>query len=338
MGRVRASFPRFRRQAGAARIELTDDDEAILRHVFRHRFVSADDLYRLFPNRSAGVLSRRLTGLFRNEYLDRPVAQIDRYREGGSRPFVYGLGNAGARYLKQTLGMPVGATDWRSRNRTYTRENLDHTLAVSRFLIDIEIACRARGDFVPIHFEEILAAAPGKTRSSPNPARWSVPVQFNGTRSSVNLIPDAIFGLRFTPPDGPAKEAYFLLEVDRGTMTIVPAEHIRESDAFLYRATILRKFLTYAESWRQNLHKSHLGIAAARVLTLTTSTVRVDAMRAAALEYVVRKQKLAPGVFLFGVQDAGADPLSTAFVDCAGRQTNLAPRQAVMEMEAVTPS
>ena len=90
MGAVRASHPRFRRQGSTPRMVLTEDDIAILKQVYRHRFVRADDVYRLME-RSSDRLSRRLTLLFRNDYLDRPMCQVDRYHEGGSRALVYGL-------------------------------------------------------------------------------------------------------------------------------------------------------------------------------------------------------------------------------------------------------
>ena len=144
MGQARASFPRFRRAGVAPRIELTDDDVELLRRVYRYRFIRADDLYRLFDQRSADKLSRRLVRLYRNHYLDRPIAQVDRYREGGSKSLVYGLDNAGARFIAGTLGYSVTSGDWKARNRTYTRENLDHTLSMTRFLVDLELACRRR--------------------------------------------------------------------------------------------------------------------------------------------------------------------------------------------------
>lgn len=303
MGKVRASHPRFRRQGDAPRIELTADDLEILKCVYRHRFVQADHLYRLLDGRSPDRLSRRLTLLFRNEFLDRPLAQVDRYREGGSKPLVYGLGNAGARYLKEALGTPIGKTDWRSRNRTYTRESLDHTLAVSRFLIDLELACRARPELTLIRFEDILAKAPEATRRSRNPTTWSVSVQWHGGRATVSIAPDAIFGLRVRSSEGEARVSYFFLEIDRGTMTIVPSERVRESEAFPYRATILRKFYAYADSHRQSLHKERFGISAPRVLTLTTSGSRAEAMRSASDEMVVRPMRLPKGLFLFGSED-----------------------------------
>jgi hypothetical protein len=69
--------------------------------------------------------------------------------------------------------------------------------------------------------------------------------------------------------------------------------------------TDLRKFLTYAESHRQGLHKKRFGIPAARVLTLTTSEDRAEVMRQAAEMFAVRQLKVPPGLFLFGVQPAG---------------------------------
>src|SRR3569833_1851852 len=160
MGAVRQSHPRFHRDGDAPRIALTSDDAEILERVFRHRFIRADDLFRLFPDRSPDRLSRRLMLLYRNRYLDRPIAQIDRFRGGSSQPLVYGLDNAGARYLAEIAGRPPASTDWKARNRSYTRENLDHTLAVTRFMVDLELACRARGDVELITEAEILADAP----------------------------------------------------------------------------------------------------------------------------------------------------------------------------------
>jgi hypothetical protein len=303
------------------RIELTEDDIAILRYIHRHRFVRADDLYRLFGERSPDKLSRRLTRLYRNKFLDRPIAQIDRFHDGGSKALVYGLDNAGARYLKDTLSVPITSSDWRGRNRSYTRENLDHTLAISRFMIDLELACRARRDISLIPLEEILAKAPEATRKSSYPGRWAVPVQWNGVRGTVHVIPDAIFGLRRMRENAPTLVSYYFLEIDRGTMTIAPSRQVQESDAFLYRATILRKLVTYAESWRQGLHKRQFGIGVARILTLTTSKHRANAMCHAARMSILAQYEVPSGLLLFGV--AESDPLSAAYHDVLGVRSEL---------------
>lgn len=304
-------------------MELTADDVSIIRCIYHHRFVRADDLYRLFPDRTPDRLSRRLTLLYRSGFIDRPIAQIDRYGKGGSQAFVYGLDLAGARYLKETLGVPIGVANWRSRNRSYTRENLDHTLAVSQFMIDMELACLSRGDLALISFEEILKGAPEETRRSPLPSRWSVPIQYCGARGTIYLAPDAIFGLRLKSPDGTSRVSYLFLEIDRGTMTITPAERVRESDAFLHRSTILRKLVTYAESWRQERHRSHLGIPAARMLMLTTSAARANSIKQAAYELVVRERKIPPGMFVFGTLSQNA--FQMLLVDSAGIPVRLVP-------------
>jgi Replication-relaxation len=330
MGATRISHPRFKRAGTPARMELTDDDIAILRCIYRHRFVRADDLYRLFDNRSQDKLSRRLMLLFRNEFLDRPIAQVDRYREGGSQAIVYGLGNAGARYLKDVVGMPVGKTDWRSRNRTYARENLDHTLAVARFMIDLEIECRARADLELIRFEEIVATSPDATKRSVNPGSWPVPMQWNGVRSSVHIAPDAIFGLRFMCGDGRKLRSYFFVEIDRGTMTIVPTERVRESEAFPYRATILRKLYAYADSRRLRLHEKQFGMKAARIIFLTPSKARMEAMRAAAETHTPG----AAGIFLFGTSD-GQCPLLASLIECSGAVCRMLPAARPDNVQAV---
>jgi Replication-relaxation len=325
MAAVRRSYPRFEREREAPRVDLTDDDVAIIRCVYRHRFVRADDVYRLFPSRSADRLSRRLTLLYRAGLLDRPVAQIDRFRKGGSQAFVYGLDTAGARLLKERFGVPIGVADWRSRNRSYTRENLDHTIAVSRFLVDMELASRALDDLTYVAFEDILRKAPEETRRSPYPGRWPVEVYFYGARGTVHLAPDAIFGLRHHRPDGTSRSSYFFLEIDRGTMTIAPSERVRESDAFIHRSTILRKLAAYAESWRQELHKRQFGFAAPRMLMLTTSVTRAEAMRRTAAELIQAAHAIPTGAMLFGHLPDGENPFGVALSDVGGGKVLLVP-------------
>jgi hypothetical protein len=319
----RASVPRFRRVGPPARIELTDDDVEILRRVFQYRFVRAADIFRLFPDRSPDKLSRRLARLYRSQHLDRPLAQIERFGTGGSKSLVYGLDNLGARLLAQSLGLSVTSGDWKSRNRTYTRENLDHTLSVARFLIDLELACRARDDADLIPFEEIVAAAPEATRLSAQPGRWKVPVRWNGTSMDVLVIPDAILGLRRREAHGPQQRSYVFLEVDRGTMTIAPAEHVRDGDAFLHRTSILRKLVTYATSHQLELQREHLGIPAARVLTLTTTGARAEAMQRVAQRFVVNPLRVPAGLFLFGVQSSDGNPLEIEWINAAGAPVRL---------------
>ena len=154
---------------------------------------------------------------------------------------------------------------------------------------------------------------------------WPVPVQWSSGRAAINVVPDAIFGLRLERQDEKPMQSYVFLEIDRGAMTILPAEQVRDSEAFLYRATVLRKFLSYAESWRQSLHKVQFNISAACVVTLTTSTARVAAMQKAAHDLVVKPLRLPAHIFLFGIQTTLADPFGIDFEDAAGHRVRLLP-------------
>jgi hypothetical protein len=139
----------------------------------------------------------------------------------------------------------------------------------------------------------------------------------------VHLAPDAIFGLRVQLPDGRARRAYFFLELDRGTMTIVPSERVRESEAFPYRATILRKLHAYADSFRQKLHETRFGIKAPRVVFQTQSEARVRAMLQAASTHVLQPLRLPAQLFMFGVQ-SDVSALDMAYLS-VGEETKLLP-------------
>jgi hypothetical protein len=79
-------------------------------------------------------------------------------------------------------------------------------------------------------------------------------------------VPDGIFGLSF--PDGTA--TYFLLEFDRGTIPISR----RSGD----HRSIQRKLKTYYDGWRAQRHVEQFGLKQMRVLTVTSSTARVQNM------------------------------------------------------------
>ncbi|MGD1036399.1 MAG: hypothetical protein ABR878_04235 [Roseiarcus sp.] len=70
-----------------------------------------------------------------------------------------------------------------------------------------------------------------------------------------------------------ATASYFMLEIDRGAMPVVRKGTNRTSFA--------RKLKTYYDGWKQKRHEKQLGIRQFRVLTVTTSPVRVETMVAA---------------------------------------------------------
>jgi hypothetical protein len=253
--------PRFER-AKVAGIKLTPRDLQILRAVHRHRLLRSTHLIALL-DASPQTTLRRLQLLFHHGYLDRPAAQLDWYAKG-SEPLVYALGNRGAAVLAAE-GVRGSALRW-DKSRNASRQFLRHTLAVAEVMVAFEVACRDTEGVEFIPSEEILAGAPEATRRLRLPFRWQVEVSEAGKLHRLGVEPDRVFGLRFAGAPEHQSRAYFFLEADRGTMPVV-----RQG---LAQTSFRRKLIAYRETWRQGLHRTHLGISNFRVLTVTASEER----------------------------------------------------------------
>src|SRR4051812_32817233 len=113
-------FPRFRRAAAIAPMQLTERDHEIIYLVYRFRFLRSRQITALIGNSSQQLL-RRLQLLYHHGYLERPRAQIDYYHRGGSRQMVYGLGTKGATILKQERSALFRDVRWGEKNRSVCR-------------------------------------------------------------------------------------------------------------------------------------------------------------------------------------------------------------------------
>jgi hypothetical protein len=82
---------------------------------------------------------------------------------------------------------------------------------------------------------------------------------------------------------------YLFLEVDRGTMPATRKD--------LWQTSYLRKLLGYAYTIREGSHTKHYGMRRVRVLTVTTSSERVQSFVHAYREEVAKL--CPPSVFLF---------------------------------------
>lgn len=257
---------RFQRLQSPAAFHLTDRDLKLLSFVARHRFLSSKHLARLDGGSEQNVL-RILRILFDHQFLDRPATQLAHVPLSGPRPMIYGLGRRGAQALRDH-SVHADASDWTDRNKRAGAQFIEHTLAIADFLVSLEIACRARGEITLLDEGDILAAAPQKTQKMREPLRLVVPGLSNKIGIS-SVIADGLFGLRF--PD--ETTAYFLLELDRGSMPI--------KRSTFERTSYHRKLLIYWEAWKKKLHVEHFGVSQIRILTITSSPERVDHMLSA---------------------------------------------------------
>lgn len=273
-------LPRFKR-AAVAPIRLTERDREIIRLVHRHRFLRSPQIVALVGGSVQSIL-RRLQLLYHHGYLERPRAQIDYYHKGGSRSIAYGLGSKGGAVLQSEQNISLPQTRWSEKSRAVGRMFLEHALLVSDVMVALELACRKSG--IRLLAEKELLG--GGT------ARWKVNVQ--GRR--LGVVPDRAFGLEFS--DG--SRAYYFLEADRGTMPVVRKN--------LLQTSIYRKLLAYEATWAQSVHRTEFGFHRFRVLTVTASTARMDAM----VEACSLLEK-GHGLFLFAdasIFDVSADILS----------------------------
>lgn len=262
--------PRYRR-AQANNCRLQDRDTNIIRHVYKHRFLTSEHINALLRGSDQGIL-RRLHLLYHNGYLDRPPEQIRPYQKG-SDPMVYGLGNKGADLLAD-LDIPRGKVDWTSKNREVKKVFLEHTLMVAHFMVCLQVACDKQGDIRLIEPEEVLKESPAGRGDYINPFSWRVQTKKHHQGSirdlQFNLIPDKVFGLHFVKDPPGKNKAYFFLEADRGTMPIQRSN--------FFRTSFFKKMIGYWASWREDLFKKTFGFKNARVLTITTSEDRIKSM------------------------------------------------------------
>ena len=264
MSHLQNRRPRFER-APVRPMILTPRDLAILCAVHRHRLLRSTHLASLSGGSRQATL-RRLQLLFHHGYLDRPPMQLDWYARG-SEPLAYALGKRGAEILEaEGVARPRGVR-WDTKNRNVSRVFLHHTLAVAEAMVAFEVACRSREGVRFIPSEEVLAGAPPETRRLRLPFRWQVEVRHGGKLHHLGVEPDKVFGLEFHGAPENRRRAYFFLESDRGTMPVT-----RKG---LGQTSFLRKLLCYQETWRQGIHRTHLGIPNFRVLTVTTNRERV---------------------------------------------------------------
>jgi len=268
-------LPRFKRVPPVGPLHLRERDRTIIRQVHRHRFLRSGQIAALVTG-SAQQILRRLKLLYHHGYLERPRSQLDYYHHGGSRQFVYGLGNKGGGLLKQELGHAFGSVSWGEKNRAVGRIFLEHALLVSEVMVALELACRKAGIRL-LHDHELRF--PGKRPSF----RWTVTLN---NRQKLGIIPDRVFALEHPNPTGTQERAYFFLEADRGTMPV--------RRRTLAQTSFQRKLLAYAATWSQSIHRTRFGFHRFRVLTVTPSAARVKSLIDACSEL-----ERGHGLFLF---------------------------------------
>lgn len=319
MARQRTPSPRYRTDDPEPVIRLQEDDLEILWHVYCNRVLDAQSIYGLFPNRSTQGLSRRLNKLRKGPapFLQRLAQAPNRLAQrNGSDPQAYALARRGADALRQHRGVEIPPQRWTQKNRELRPSTIQHDLAASRFMAQLHRDAAAM-DGVELRYQQEI---PGKLSGRVN-ARGGLKntlrsriVRWPGGAGEQGTAPDRIFELT-----AGGRRQYFFLELDAGTETIAPGAHRLRSASFWRDTSVLRKLVVYASAFETKAHQEQFDIPVFRVLFVTTTPARMEAMQAACQEYLPRVR---PGLFLFGHRDGVEEtgPASYPFEDHQGRE------------------
>ena len=230
------------------KLTLSALDEEILRHLRRHRFLTANHLIRVLSVSPKNVICR-LSALFRHGYLNRPQSQWKYDRTPRQRDVVYALGKRGVRHL-HSLGE---IESHRIHEKRVGYIHLEHTLEVADFMTRLESELPEG-----VKLEYLDNAYPPKSVATHS---WTVPIHYKGDLINIGVVPDRVF--RLSTRD---EELLFCLEVDRGTMPVMRTNPAQTS--------FYRKLLAYHETWRTGFHLDQLKWRRFRVLTITSSRER----------------------------------------------------------------
>lgn len=299
---VRPSEPRA--------LRITARDLALLENIARLRLATTQQLARL-DGGSAQNVSRCLLALWENEYVDRPTAQVaNRILHAGSFSTVYGLTRKGARLLR-THGRDVRRRllDGIDKQHKAGWRFVEHSVAISGFAVDLELAIRGRKGLELLERGDILEDAPKSRRD--RQARLTARVEMNGKLLHSAVIPDMLYGLRFNNED----ESYFMLEWDTGEMAI---ERYRDPT----QTHFAKKIVTYLHASREEKHVHELGIPNFRVTTVTSTPARVEKM----LQIVnAMTDGRGSNIFLFTDERtlAGSNPLDVHWRNGKGKLVRL---------------
>lgn len=310
-GIVRERGRLFERPAKPRELHLRPRHVALLANIARLRLAHAAQLAAL-DGGSEQTVSRELLALWENQYVERLLGQIDsRFLYKGSLPLCYGLTRKGARLLRKH-GHQIGRCilDGIDKERDAGWRFIEHRVEISDFIVNLEVAARARGDIDILQRSEIVEASPKTDRD--RRVRLSARVRTDHGLRILSVDPDELFGLRFLATE---EESYFMFERDRGEM---PVQRRSRKDQTYFA----KKMLIYYEANRVGEHVRGFGIPNFRVATVTTRPERVEQMIEAQKEITGGRGS---NMFLF-IDDASltqSNPLDALWTTGKGERIRL---------------
>lgn len=251
-------------------MRLTGRDIDMLVEILKHRFLRSNHLIALTAGGRQAIL-KRIRRLYDHGYLVRLREPITWYREPGSKPKIYALGNAGADVLAEQRGISRGEINWQLKNERVGQPHIEHTLAVADVMVHIELDSRKKNDLNYIDSDELFQKFSVSTRNKKNPYRFQVDVPGKERTDTLGAAPDKVFAFEVAWQSAERNRRHILLELDRGT-----EPNLRHTKALTTQTSILKKIMVYSEAYKQKLHKEQYHWASFRVAIVTTNAERVS--------------------------------------------------------------
>ena len=186
-------------------------DDKYLQAFGRLHYLTARQVTSLFYSpKSITTVQTRLKNLADNEYLLALALPTIRAKS----PYVYTLSSAGRDYVK-TLGIQIAGSSFRaSKEQEKGYQFFAHTLAVTDFLISVEVLVRS---VTGLRLVELLHDL---TLKHDPPMLRINPAKKDGKK--IPLVPDGWIDLSVVKDADQERRYCFWLELDRGTMSVKP--------------------------------------------------------------------------------------------------------------------
>lgn len=300
---------RFKRKEGdeVPNIVLVPDDYEIFLHVLRRRLVTSEQVRALFPHRSQQKLTRRFSKLFDNGLLDKPEPQVSLFRRGEGSPLhVLASTKAGVDAVNAYYHLDIPYSRWARRNENLRPQSIEHMLGTSDFMVKLEVSARQYDHLTTADAFGILSEQADRRYDRPKPLAFATSVEWCGETSQRGIEPDELLRIHYrNAPEG-RNMANFAVEIDRGTETLEPRGDVQRSEAFFRSSSILKKFVIYANAWKERAMLEPFGFKTFRVLLMTTTPKHMRRAQQVATKYLPAMGMTRPGFILFSNQEVAA--------------------------------
>jgi hypothetical protein len=246
-------------------ITLTQRDIQILETLYTARYLTTQQIQALFWRPLQGgtwgpvkACERRMRLLYTNGLVRRIEQPVKRGE--GPQPYIYALDRRGADILVVERGIEPHDIDWKPKSAEENYPFLRHLLATNDVRIALTLACEGHG-------VELVSWLDEKELKSEGMKDYVTITTPEGKRQQTPVIPDAAFLLRWEK-----KRALFFVEIDCGTVTVAPSRW--ETRGWSRK---VQAYLAYADS---EAYRRRYGERRARILTVTTSQLRLAHLKA----------------------------------------------------------